>query len=247
MKIEIRSIKELWSYLSLSRKRQFFALFLLMILGSFSEFISIGLIIPFLGAMTNPEVIFTNHYVQPFLQYFNIVSEDEMLLPFVVLFAAFAIFSGMLRVLILWSIARLSYATGADLNIDIYQKALGQDYETHVSSSSSQLINVIITKTRLVVTGVIYPLLTVITSIFIASVILLLLLLVDPLVSLMSALVFGLTYVLIVKLTRKNLLNNSEKIAKNSTKLINYVQESLGGIRDIIIDSSHIKVLEFAH
>ena len=242
MKIEIRSIKELWSYLSLSRKRQFFALFLLMILGSFSEFISIGLIIPFLGAMTNPEVIFTNHYVQPFLQYFNIVSEDEMLLPFVVLFAAFAIFSGMLRVLILWSIARLSYATGADLNIDIYQKALGQDYETHVSSSSSQLINVIITKTRLVVTGVIYPLLTVITSIFIASVILLLLLLVDPLVSLMSALVFGLTYVLIVKLTRKNLLNNSEKIAKNSTKLINYVQESLGGIRDIIIDSSHIKV-----
>jgi len=69
-----------------------------------------------------------------------------------------------------------------------------------------------------------------------------LLLLVDPLVSLMSALVFGLTYVLIVKLTRKNLLNNSEKIAKNSTKLINYVQESLGGIRDIIIDSSHIKV-----
>jgi ATP-binding cassette subfamily B protein len=242
MKIEIESINELWSYLSLRRKRQFFGIFILMILGSFAEFISIGLVMPFLGAITNPEIIFNNHYVQPFLQYFNIASEDEMLLPFVVLFSVFSIFSGMLRVFILWSISRLSYATGADLNIDIYQKALGQDYETHVSSSSSKLINVIITKTRLVVTGVIYPLLTVATSIFIASFILLLLLLVDPVVSLTSALVFGITYVLIVKLTRKNLLNNSEKIAQNSTKLINYVQESLGGIRDIIIDSSHTTV-----
>jgi ATP-binding cassette, subfamily B, bacterial PglK len=192
--------------------------------------------------MTNPEVIFTNHYVQPFLQYFNIVSEDEMLLPFVVLFAGFAILSGAIRVTILWSIAKLSYATGADLNIDIYQKVLGQDYETHVSSSSSKLINVVITKTRLVVTGVIYPLLTVLTSIFIASVILLLLLIVDPVASLLSALVFGLTYVLIVRFTRKNLLTNSRKIAENSTKLISFVQESLGGIRDIIIDSAHNKV-----
>ena len=74
MKIEIRSIKELWGYLSLRRKRQFRALFLLMILGSFSEFVSIGLVIPFLGAMTNPEIIFNSHYVQPFLKYFNILN-----------------------------------------------------------------------------------------------------------------------------------------------------------------------------
>ena len=155
MKIELKSIKELWSYFLPRRKKQFFVLFFLMILGSFSEFVSIGLVIPFLSAMTNPEVVFNNIYMQPFIQYFSISSKDEMLLPMVVLFAFFAIFSGTLRVAILWIIARLSYATGADLNIDIYKKVLGQEYEEHVSSSSSHLINIVITKTRLVVTGVI--------------------------------------------------------------------------------------------
>ena len=145
-----------------------------MILGSFSEFVSIGLVIPFLAAMTNPEVVFNNNYMQPFIQYFSISSKDEILLPMVVLFASFAIFSGAVRVIILWSIARLSYATGADLNIDIYKKALGQEYEEHVSSSSSHLINIVITKTRLVVTGVIYPILTILTSVFIVLLILIL-------------------------------------------------------------------------
>jgi ATP-binding cassette subfamily B protein len=242
MKVELSSIKELWGYLSPKRKKQFFALFSLMILGSFSEFVSIGLVIPFLAAMTNPEVVFNNGYIQPFIQYFSISSKDEILLPMVVLFASFAIFSGALRVTILWSIARLSYATGADLNIDIYKKVLGQEYEEHVSSSSSHLINIVITKTRLVVTGVIYPVLTVLTSVFIALVILILLLIVDPVVSLLSASVFGLTYVLIVRFTRRNLLTNSKKIANNSTRLITFVQESLGGIRDIIIDSAHNKI-----
>ena len=242
MKIELRSIKELWSYFLPRRKKQFFVLFFLMVLGSFSEFVSIGLVIPFLSAMTNPEVVFNNIYMQPFIQYFSISSKDEMLLPMVVLFSSFAIFSGALRVAILWIIARLSYATGADLNIDIYKKVLGQEYEEHMSSSSSYLINIVITKTRLVVTGVIYPLLTVLTSVIIALVIIILLVIVDPVVSLLAALVFGLTYVLIVRLTRRNLLANSKKIANNSTKLIVFVQESLRGIRDIIIDSAHNKV-----
>jgi len=242
MKVELGSIKELWGYLLPKRKKQFFVLFSLMILGSFSEFVSIGLVIPFLGAMTNPEVVFNSGYIQPFIQYFNITSQDEMLFPMVVLFASFAIFSGALRVIILWSIARLSYATGADLNIDIYKKVLGQNYEAHVSSSSSYLINVIITKTRLVVTGVIYPLLTILTSVFMALVIFILLVLVDPVVSMLSALVFGLTYMLIVKFTRRNLLINSKKIAANSTKLITFVQESLRSVRDIIIDSAHNKL-----
>jgi ATP-binding cassette, subfamily B, bacterial PglK len=242
MKSELSSIKELWGYLSPKRKKQFFALFTLMILGSFSEFVSIGLVIPFLAAMTNPEMVFNNDYIQPFIKFFSISNKDEILLPMVVLFGSFAIFSGALRVTILWSIARLSYAAGADFNINIYKKVLGQGYEEHISDSSSHLINIIITKTRFVVTGVIYPVLTILTSVFIGVVILILLLIVDPVVSLLSASVFGLTYMILVRLTRRNLFTNSKKIADNSTRLITFVQESLGGIRDIIIDSAHDKV-----
>ncbi len=242
MKVELSTVKELWSFLSPKRKKQFFALLSLMILVSFSEFVSIGLVIPFLAAMTNPEVVFNNHYIQPFVQYFNISSKEEILLPMVVLFASVAILSGALRVTVLWCSTRLSYVTGADLNIDIYKKVLGQEYEEHVSSSSSELINIVIHKTGLVVTGVIYPILRVVTSVLNALLILILILLVDPVISLFAALILGLTYLLIVRFTVRSLKTSSKTIADNSTKLITFVQESLRGIRDIIIDSTHNKV-----
>lgn len=239
--MEFSLIKELWNLLSQTRKRQYYFLFFLMALGALSEFVSIGLVIPFLGAIATPEVIFNSPYSQHIIEYLDISTKEEMLLPMVVLFSCMAIISGAIRISLMWLTARLSYSTGADINLNIYKKVLSQNFETHVSSESSEVINTVIHKTRLVVTSVIYPSLTILSSIFISFFILFLLVLVDPVISIGSILVFGLMYLFIVRFSRMNLSQNSKTIAKNSTRLILFLQESLGGIRDIIIENAHNK------
>ena len=49
-----RSLCRLWSYLSALRKKQFFVLLVIMILGSLAEILSLGLVVPFLIAMAAP-------------------------------------------------------------------------------------------------------------------------------------------------------------------------------------------------
>jgi ATP-binding cassette subfamily B protein len=142
-----------------------------------------------------------------------------------------------MRLLLLWASTRLSYATGADLSISIYRRTLYQPYSVHCARNSSEVINGISGKTN----GVIYVItmvLTLISSAALLITILIALLSVNPLIALMAFGGFGLIYVAIIRLTRKQLAINGARMARESTQVIKSLQEGLGGIRDVLIDGS---------
>jgi ATP-binding cassette subfamily B protein len=64
------------------------------------------------------------------------------------------------------------------------------------------------------------------------------LLMLQPIVSLVAFGGFGLIYIVIVRLSRKQLMLNSKCVARESTQVIKSLQEGLGGIRDVLIDGS---------
>jgi len=87
------------------------------------------------------------------------------------LFISVALLAGIVRLTLLYVVVRFSYATGADLSIDIYRRTLYQEYTTHLSRNSSEVINGIINKTSIIISGVINPALTLISSFIIMTVI----------------------------------------------------------------------------
>jgi ABC-type multidrug transport system fused ATPase/permease subunit len=88
------------------------------------------------------------------------------------------------------------------------------------------------------VISIITMFLTLISSAAMLVTILIALLSVDPLIAVTAFGGFGLIYVVIISLTRKQLLVNSERMARESTQVIKSLQEGLGGIRDVLIDGS---------
>ena len=68
--------------------------------------------------------------------------------------------------------------------------------------------------------------------------ILLALLSVEPIIALSAFGGFGMIYAVIIKLTQKKQLTNSQCMARESTQVIKSLQEGLGGIRDVLIDGS---------
>jgi ATP-binding cassette subfamily B protein len=143
-----------------------------------------------------------------------------------------------MRLLLLWASIRLSWATGADLSINIYRRTLYQPYAVHCARNSSEIINGISGKSSGVITSTIVPTLTLISSSIMLITILVALLAVEPVITLAAFSGFGMIYALIVRLTRKQLLFDSQRIARESTQVIKSLQEGLGGIRDILIDGS---------
>ena len=68
VKQKITPFKVFWSHLSSLRKKQFWLIFILMIIASLSEAVSIGAILPFLGALIEPDQIYQNTLAQPIIQ-----------------------------------------------------------------------------------------------------------------------------------------------------------------------------------
>ena len=231
-------LKELWVFTSPKRRRQFLFLLVIMLLASFSEILSIGAVLPFLGVLTNPERIFNLTIMNPVIQILNLNKPEDLLLPVTIFFGLMAIAAGSLRLLLLWSSTKLSFSTGADFGIDIYRRTLYQNYAVHCSRNSSEIISGITGKSNTVIYGVILPILTLISSSVMLIAILALLLFIDPFVACIAFSGFGFIYLMIITLTRKKLTVNSKNVADESTLVIKSLQEGLGGIRDVLIDGS---------
>jgi ATP-binding cassette, subfamily B, bacterial PglK len=209
-----------------------------MIISSLSEIISIGAILPFIGILTAPEQIYQHQLIQPVIQYFELTSPIQLMMPLTITFILSALLAGALRITLLYATTRFSFATGADLSINIYRRTLYQDYSVHVGRNSSEVINGIITKTNHVIHGVLYPLLILVSSMFLLTGIMLALVSINILVAVSSSVVFGILYWAVIRYTRRQLKENSKCIADKSTQMIKSLQEGLGGVRDVLLDGS---------
>ena len=231
-------IKQFWKHLHKRRRKQFFLLLILMVVASIMEVVSIGAIVPFLSVLTAPEQIYQHHLAQPLIKILEITEPSQLLLPLTIIFVMATLISATVRLLLLYALTRLSYATGADLNIDIYRRTLYQDYSIHVSRNSSEIINSIITKTNIVIVHILVPSLNLISSVIIMVGITSIVFTINAQVALITFLVFALFYGVIVFFTKKSLQKNSQLIADESTKMVKSLQEGLGGIRDVLIDGT---------
>jgi len=228
----------LWGHLNPRRRAQFAILLVLMVATAFAEIFSIGAVIPFLAVLTDPEPLFQHPVLQPLIEFLGISAPRELLLPLTAVFGIAALVSGGMRLLLLWASTKLSFATGADLGINIYQRTLYQPYSVHVSRNSSSVITGISTKANAVIFNVITPLLTLFSNAVILTVVVVGLFSFDPVVALSAFGGFGFLYIAIIRLTRGRMQKNSTSVAKESTQVVKSLQEGLGGIRDVLIDGT---------
>ncbi len=211
--------------------------FLLTIIASIAEVVSLGAVLPFLGVLTSPEKIFPHDLVQPFVQLLQIQSAQELLLPFTLVFVIAAIFAGLARITLLWAQTRLSMAIGADFSVQVYERTLYQPYSLHVSRNSSEILAGS-QKAKDLVGFIIQPTLIITSSLVIVLAVIAALLAVQPITAATAFFGFGLIYAVVVFITRRRIGKNSRTIAAQQGRVTKAVQEGLGGIRDVLIDGS---------
>ena len=231
-------LKRLWRHISKKRHYQLGLLFILMVFSSFAEIASIGAVIPFLGILTSPEQIFQNGAFQPIITFFDFKSPEDLLWPITIFFITATIFSGSIRLALVFVNTRLSFATGHDLSIDIYNKTLFQPFHVHIDRNSSEIINGVAIKTDLVITQILLPFLNFLSSTVMIVFITTALVILNPIVAFSVMGGLGLIYYSLIKLTSFQLLRNSQRIADKTTTRVKSLQEGLGGIRDILLSGT---------
>lgn len=240
-----QSLKEFWSINDRHTKIVFISISILMIFGSFAELMSIGAIFPFIAFLTSPEIILESSFADRFPFIFENYSEKDLLFFCCVIFIFLTLFSGVIRLLVLYSTTRFSLNTGMRINKNLFKKTLYQPYLEHTKSNSSETISALTTKSNAVCFNILIPCLNSINSSLQLIIISSALIIIEPLTSLIAFMSFGLLYFFIIQLSKKRLTEDGQRMTRELEQLVKHMQEALGGIKDLIINNSQDKYLNY--
>ena len=239
-------LRELYARLSTARRRQFLLLVGLMFLGAIAELGTVGSVIPFLalvsqqsGAVHLPGPLAMLASVGPAAGLSGIVWTA-------IVFAAFAIVAGLIRLELAWLTQNFVNRAGHEIALEIQRRILAQPYSFHIERHSSTFTSAT-DKVEIVVLDIGLPLLQAVIAFFIGCFVLAVLFAINPLATVIATSAFALVYAIVSALVGKRLAANSAVVGTAYHDRLRVEQESLGGIRDVIIDNSqamHLDLLE---
>jgi ABC-type multidrug transport system fused ATPase/permease subunit len=230
-------LRRLWHFLTPRRRWQLGGLLVCMLIGTALEMLSLGSVLPFLAVLIDPSQIFERPMLAKLVASFGVTSADALVTPLWAVFVGLALIAGAARLALLWATHHAAFVIGSDVSTEVYRRTLYQPFSVHVARSSSQLISGI-TKKVSQTTHMVQAVLTAITSTILSVGITAALVLVDPVIALLAAVVFGGAYLVVARVTRRRLLANGDRMKESSTRLVQALQEGIGGIRDVLLDGS---------
>lgn len=236
--IALKYVISFRKHLSKKRQFQYLTILIITIIGAFFETLAVTSSVPFISYLTNNENINNIKILEIFQNIFNIEDQKYDFIIISLFFGINIIFASIIRLLILFSNIKFSELIGLDIGKQIFSKSLNRSYLEHTKSSSSEIIDGISIKLNEAIAGI-NAFLQLLSWLFIFLGLIISLMIINYKIALTSSFIFIITYLFISLFSNKTVINNSKIIATKSEELIEIIQDSFGGIRDIIIGGYH--------
>jgi len=221
------------------RRLQFFFIALFMLAGSAAEILSLAAVFPFLAILAKPNTALNIPYIRSLAYGIGVHSSSGLLIAITATFCVLALISGCIRAANTWFTLFFSASVGHDIGKMAFSNVLKQPYASHISLSTPDLIASINIDIPRVISGVVNPTLSLINSCVVIVGLASALLLSTSASGALFIFVSSLLYFLFGFLVKRRLANLGSSQTVHTRRLIAYLQESLGSIRDVILDNSY--------
>ena len=226
---EPRIARIVWRVLTSVERRKLISIWFLILVGMVIETLSLGLILPLIGLLTNSD--YQSKYPKVF-DFFGNPSDKTLLvagsLVLVAIYAVKNIFlyfsASVQRKFINNSSARISQM--------VFKSYLAQPYEFHLTRNSATLIRNA-ENANSVITGGLDPFLVLLTDGLVAIGLFVLLMLVEPVGTLCVLVVFGGAAIGFQALTRKRITEWGRLRKTHMKMVLKHLQQGLGGVKEI--------------
>ncbi|WP_395623763.1 ABC transporter ATP-binding protein [Sphingomonas daechungensis] len=220
--------------MSAGRRKQLSLLFLMVVAGAIAEIATIAMVVPFLSLLSGGEGFGLALFERVFG---GLGSPEQQLLSATLAFATAAVLAGFARIALTWMTQSFSFGFGHDLALRIQTKLLYQSYAFHTSTNSGDLI-AIHEKVFAFIHGTVLPALNGLTAAITSLFIIAILTYLDPAATGLAVAAVAALYLGVTWISRGRLRRYGEALNNSHTERVRAVQESLGGIRDVILDQS---------
>ena len=228
----------LWQLLDRRRRRQFLVVSLAMAASAVAEVLTLGVVVPFIGVLVEPDSVLQYRPVSVFADLVNAARPEDLVIPLAILFITGCFLAALVRILVVWATTHLAVAIGADLSLRAYQRTLYQPYSVRVRRNTSEVVSVVVHKVEAIVGLMLIPLQSAFGSMLTITAIAVVLVMIDPAVALVAFSTIGGGYLLVTKTLSSRLTQNSQQITIDQSSVVRVIQEGLGGIREVLINST---------
>ncbi len=208
-----------------------------MLISGLSESLSLVSTIPFFTLLSDPKLLWEVDLIEKISLNYGLNQPDQLFLPISFIFILLIIFTSIIRLVNL----RLNLFTAANVGSFIsykcFHKLLSQNYQFYLNNSSSKIITDTILHINTTVLMIEF-MLQLITSLIICIFLVIGLFLINKANAIIAFTIFAIVYINIAFYSKSKLLKNSYEITKKNEAITKTLQESLGSIRDLLINQS---------
>lgn len=230
-------IRSIYSVLNPEQKTRMLLMQLFFIFSAVVQVVGIASIAPFIGIISNPESIQSSKILSFLYTTGNFQSNQSFIVAFAFLSIGMIFISNIVSALTLWLQIKFSIYIGSTLQYQLFEKYLNRDYLFHKSNNYTQLIATISADAPRFIYMVLQPYLLMCSQLFVAAIILIGLLFLDPIVAIGSALIVGGAYLLTYWLIKKSLNRHGEIVTQRNRSIQAIMSEAFIGVKDIKLNA----------
>jgi ATP-binding cassette, subfamily B, bacterial PglK len=206
-----------------------------MVLGAFLEAVSIGLVIPFIAVLKEPDLLFKAEPLRPLLSNLNISDpRDLFFILGPVLIALFAIKTGYLIQMYRWL---FHYALKKHVNLarQLLAGYLSAPYTVHLQRNSAEVVRVTTRSVEDFTSGFMLNLLIVMGELLVMVALTGLLAIVEPLATLGAVVVLAVPTALIYRATHRRLGASGHIAEQSFGMMIQWAEQAIGSVKEITL------------
>ena len=226
---------QLWKLLDPRQKRRMVLLQVLSVFMAFSSVLGIVSVMPFFAVLAEPEIVHSNRWLAMGYEWSGASDERQFVVMLGLLLVALVIGSSLMNLLGTLAMTRFSFWVGNGFQVALFNEYLNRDYLFHARTNSATLINNTTYEVGRIMSGILQNGIGLVTNSITILAIVGSILVVNPLVAVVSAVVVGGTYALVYAMVRSRLLRNGRIQSEVGGRRWKVLNEGFGGIKEVIV------------
>lgn len=220
------------------RQRQLGLVAICLLLGAMAEMVAIGLAVPFVSAIADPEGLKRIPGMIDLLDAAGATTAREIAFLATVVFCVVATLAALVRIFVEVVVKRFVFRAGYEIGVSAYRRVINQPYQYHAATHSAEALGMV-QKTNMTATQYLLPALEVCNAAIVSLAVFVALSLINWQVALIVGVTMFLLYGVVGALTRPAMRRIAHHVARLQSLRVRTIQESLGAIREIILNRTH--------
>ncbi|MGP4106330.1 ABC transporter ATP-binding protein [Virgibacillus sp. L01] len=227
------AIKKLLKLFNKREKKKLIILFFMMVVAALFEAIGIGLIVPFVGIVTDPDIIQEQAVLSFMYDLFNFRSTTSFVIFSVVMLLVVFLFKNLYLLLFNYAQFRVILNQQVKLSRDLFREYLTKPYTFHLQRNTAELLRNVNGEVSKVFRGIVMSGFQLITEVLVTTCILILLLVTAPVATTVASILLGGSVFLFFTLLRKKISRLGKEQQEVSGTMIKWVNQGLGASKEV--------------